>query len=77
MRGDKMKTFERDYTDKFPKLYTIQLNGYIITTTDKNKFYKLVEYFKTLPDEIYAHIPTHKRIEIECVFTVRRFEARI
>jgi hypothetical protein len=67
----KMKTRIIPYTDKFPFMYQVILPGYIIQTTKKESFGKLVEYLNGINPTFYNDIPAAKRIQIECAFSVR------
>jgi hypothetical protein len=68
-----METREIPYTEKFPIMYQAILTGYIIQTTDQEKFRKLVSYLAdNCTGDNYYSIPAAKRLQIECAFDVRR-----
>ena len=60
-------------TDKFPTMYQIALKGYIISTTSKDNFDKLVKYLTTYcGDGSYRDIPASKQTMIESNYTVKQ-----
>ena len=66
-----METKIISYTNKFAFMYQIYFPGYIIETTKEDNFHKLVDYICLNDYARYDQIPAAKRLQIECVFTVR------
>jgi hypothetical protein len=58
------------YTEKFPFMYQAILPGYIIETTNKAYFDKLIPMLNGIIN--YLDLPASKRIQIECACTVRK-----
>lgn len=63
------------YTEKFPLMYQVYLKGYMIQTTNKENFHKLMEYLKAnCNNDSYADLPASKRTMIECNYTVKKVD---
>jgi len=63
----------RPFTEKFPFLYQVYLKDYIIETTNKENFDKLMTYLKeNCTDDFYMHLPANKRMTIEIHYDVKQ-----
>ena len=66
-----MKDYSVPFTQKFPRMYIIELRGYSIRTTNETRHNNLLAYLKQYcNDDSYADLPFSKRMDIECNFDV-------